>query len=91
MEKSEVSLHEVRVWRALKEHGGWLSNKEIGERIEGVGARTVRLHTKRLVELGMLDIAEVFPSHRFRVSDKASKRNAAYARRLELAGEAMGA
>lgn len=55
------------------------------------GKRTARQHTRRLVDLGVLDMAEVFPAHRFRLSAKADKRKRAYLARLERACEVFGA
>ena len=89
-ERNEVSLHEIKVFIALrKQPDEWLTNKEISES-SGVAPRTTRVHTLRLVKLGMLEQAEVFPAHRYRWSSKASKRNAAYAQRLEVAAEVFG-
>lgn len=86
-ERNEVSLHEVRVFLALKgKPEEWLTNKEISA-ASGVNERTTRLHTLRLVRLGMLEQAEVFPAHRYRWSVKGAKRNVAYAQRLQTAAE----
>ncbi len=91
MERSEVSLHEVQVYRALKSHPDqWLTNKEILGLAPGVKARTVRAHTKRLVALGIVDQAEVFPAHRYRWAIMADKRNPAYALRLKQAEIVFG-
>jgi DNA-binding transcriptional regulator PaaX len=62
MERSEVSRHEVLVYAALSSNKGrWLSNAEIAAALQpGIAERTVRAHTHRLVDLGLLDQAEVF-------------------------------
>ena len=88
MEKNEISLHEVKIYLCLK-NGGWMTHKDI-ESASGINPRTVRAHTKRFVGLGILDVAEVFPAHRYRISDKARKRNASYALRLDKAVEVFG-
>lgn len=44
----------------------------------------------KLVDLGLLDQAEVFPAHRYRLSSKADKRNKSYLQRLERAAEVFG-
>lgn len=89
-ERNEVSWHEVKVVLALRgKPDQWLTNKEISE-VSGVNGRTTRMHTVRLVKLGMLEQAEVFPAHRYRWSTKASKRNVAYSQRLETAAEVFG-
>lgn len=86
-ERNEVSLHEVRVFLALKgKPEEWLTNLEISK-ASGVNQRTTRLHTIRLVQLGMLEKAEVFPAHRYRWSAKGARRNAAYSQRLQTAAE----
>ncbi len=89
MEKNEISEHEVKVFVALRS-GKWMTNSDIHKACDGVSERTVRLHTHRLVALGVLDQAEVFPAHRYRLSDMASKRNAAYFKRLEAACKVFG-
>jgi DNA-binding IclR family transcriptional regulator len=90
MERNEVSLHEARIFLALERAGGgWLTNREIAE-AAGVAGRTARAHSLRLVRLGILDLAEVFPAHRYRLSEKAAKRNTAYFQRLRQACEVFG-
>ncbi len=85
MERNEISLHEVKVYQALRDaKDRWLTNYD-ASRLSGVCARTTRLHTKRFVDLGIVDIAEVFPAHRYRLSGKAGKRNSSYIRRLDSA------
>jgi DNA-binding Lrp family transcriptional regulator len=87
MEKNEISTHELAVCAALRrEPFRWLSNNQIASEAK-ISERTVRAHTRRLVELGLLDLAEVFPAHRYRWSTKAEKRNAAYLNRLDKARE----
>ena len=90
METGEVSIHRLKVYRHLRRDGGWRSNREIAAALPDVAYRTVRAHTKALVDLGMLDQAEVFPSHRYRMSDKAEKRNKGYFMRLEQAATVFG-
>ena len=68
----------------MKDATTWMTNKQIAE-LAGVAERTARQHTFNLVKLGVLDLAEVFPAHKYRMSEKASKRNASYVNRLELA------
>lgn len=89
MERNEISIHEVRVYLALKAAGDWMTHADIAN-ASGVNPRTVRAHTLRLVGLGLLDKAEVFPAHRYRLAQKADKRNASYAQRLEHARSVFG-
>lgn len=90
-ERNEVSLHEVRVFKVLQSAGSvWLSNRDIADRVEGVMPRTVRAHTLKLVKLGLVDQAEVFPAHRYRLAATAAKRNRAYMQRIEAAASVFG-
>ena len=81
-----MSVHQVRIYMALKEAAGWITNRQIAT-AANVAERTARQHTLNLVKLGVLDLAEVFPAHKYRLSEKAAKRNAAYVNRLEAARE----
>ncbi len=67
----------------------WLTNKDV-EAVAKVSDRTVRLHTKRMAEIGIIDQAEVFPGHRYRFAAKGAKRDLAYVTRLEKAMEVFG-
>ncbi len=87
MERAEVSLHEVSIFRVFKENPKtWLTHKDVAT-MGKLNERTVRAHTLRLVKLGMLDQAELFPRHRYRMSAKAGLRNKAYMQRLDEADE----
>jgi len=88
-EKSEVSLHLVKVWNTLKNKDGWITNKEIANEVK-FSERTVRAHTLYLVNSGLIDQAEVFPAHRYRYSKMGIKRNPAFVKRIELAVEVLG-
>lgn len=91
MERNEISIHEASIYTSLLKAGNWMTNREIAKAsTRPVAERTVRHHTKRLVALGLLDLAEVFPAHRYRASDMANKRNAAYVNRLKAACEVFG-
>lgn len=88
MENNEISQHEVLIFNVLKTNKGrWMTNGEIQKAVKSVAERTVRKHTKRLVDLGLLDLAEVFPAHKYRLSEKAMQRNTAYTKRLQNAVE----
>ena len=90
-ERNEVSVHEVKVFRALEStRDTWRTNREIAEIVSGVSYRTVRAHTMKLVRAGILDQADVFPAHKYRLSAQASKRNVGYWRRLQAAAEVFG-
>lgn len=89
MEKTEISVHEVRVYLALIRSNQWMSAKEIADAAK-VAQRTARAHAHKLAKLGLLDTAEIFPGHRYRMSQHASKRNAAYVARLNAAVDVVG-
>lgn len=89
MEQNEISTHEVAVFNYLKANDRWLSNEELSRALD-MSKRTVRSKTKKFLDLGLCDVAEVFPGHRYRFSDKANKRNAAYLKRLEWAAAVFG-
>ncbi len=91
MERNEISLHEVKIYNALRANKErWLTNSEVAGIVKDVALRTVRAHTLKLVKLGLIDQAEVFPAHRYRWSEKGEKRNMAYALRLEAACGVFG-
>ncbi len=84
MERNEVSLHEVKVYLTLG--CGWVTAKEVAAKAT-VAERTARAHLLKLVRLGIAEQAEVFPAHRYRMAEKAGKRNGGYVQRLEQARE----
>jgi DNA-binding IclR family transcriptional regulator len=89
MERSEVSLQELRVFQAVRNAGGWITAAAAAEQAQ-VAPRTARSHCLRLVNAGIFDQAEVFPGHRYRLSKQASKRNKAQMLRLAQAEEIFG-
>jgi hypothetical protein len=89
MEKGEVSLHQVKIFEFVRKAAGWVTAKDVAAGSD-VAERTARLHCLNLVNLGIFDQAEVFPAHRYRLSEKAGKRNKAYMIRLEAAKEVFG-
>ena len=91
VERNEISEHEMKIFSILRSSPErWMTSKEIGQLCSSVALRTVRLHMQRFVKLGIVDLAEVFPAHRYKFSDKSAQRNKAYALRLEKAAEAFG-
>ena len=92
MERSEISRHEVEIVRVLSGHQGkWLSNAEIGGQLQiKVSPRTIRATTLKLVKIGILDQAEVFPAHRYRLSGFAANRDRGYWDRVNRAAEVFG-
>jgi hypothetical protein len=88
-ERAEISEHMVRIWRWLSDRESWETSASIAIGA-GVSGRTARAHAHRLVGLGLLDQAEVFPGHRYRVSKLAEKRNKAFVLRLQEAASVFG-
>lgn len=90
VETSEISIHELRIFRTLETAGGkWLSSKAVAEQSR-VSPRTARGHLLKFVQLNIAEQAEVFPGHRYRLATLASKRNPGYMLRLERAAEVFG-
>lgn len=89
MERNEVSLHEVKLFVALKAKPEWRTSKDLAAEA-GIADRTSRAHLVKMVKLGLVDVAEVFPAHRYKLSEMAGKRNAAYLNRLANACEIFG-
>lgn len=89
MEGNEISEHQARIYAFLKSAQGWVTAKDI-EKGANVGGRTARLHALNLVRLLIVDQAEVFPGHRYRLSSMAAKRNQTYVKRLEEALDVFG-
>ena len=90
METAEISIHQLKVFNFVKNSEGWVSSKEVAE-ATGVAGRTARMHCLNFVKAGIFDQAEVHPSHRYRLSTLASKRNLSFINRLEQAEEILNA
>jgi hypothetical protein len=92
MNPSKISLHELLVFAAFSHtKGEWLTNDEVAARVTpSVRPRTVRLHTKRLADAGILDQAPLFPAHRYRLTEHVPQRGTSYLTRLHGAAEVFG-
>jgi len=89
-ERNEVSVQEVRFYVAAKNAADrWATANELADKSK-VAQRTARAFALKFVKLGLFDIAEVFPAHRYRLSSLAAKRNASYVRRLDEAVAVFG-
>lgn len=90
MERGEVSRHEVAVYKVLHDaKDAWLTSAELAVRA-AVAPRTARAHALKLVRLGVVDQAEIFPGHRYRIAEHAIKRNRGYVDRLHHAASVLG-
>ena len=87
MERNEISEHECRFWQAIQSNGaGWKTSRDLALQAQ-IAPRTARLYCQKFATLGLVETAEVFPAHRYRLAQKAAKTNAAYVTRLECAAE----
>ena len=84
METNEISLHQIRVYEYVAAADKWVTAKECAA-ATGVKYRTVAEHMRRLVGVGVFEIAERFPSNHYRLSASAGKNNKAYLHRLMAA------
>lgn len=89
MESNEISRHEVGIFATLQQADTWLTSRQIATQAH-VAPRTARQHLLRFVQLNIIDVAEVFPGHRYRIPDDAAKRNRGYLDRLERAADVFG-
>lgn len=89
MESAEISLHQLKIFDFVAGATKWVTMKEI---VDGTGSKreTVGLHCRRFVKLGLFDQAEVWPGHRFRLSELAEKRNKSMIERLATARSVFG-
>lgn len=87
-EKAEISIHECRIFLAL-DTDSWKTATQISK-ISKTARRTSSYHLLRFCKLGIADLAEVFPAHRYRLSIKAHRRNHAYLTRITQALEVFG-
>src|SRR4029450_12624598 len=83
-ERAEISAHLTAVWLVFKRTDlpPWLDSREIPAASK-IAPRTARHHAKYLLDLGLLDRAEAFPRHLYRLSPQAAKRNPRMYQRLE--------
>lgn len=85
MESNEISLHQAKIFSFMQAHKlTWHTVKDV-QAATAVSPRATHNNLLRLVKLGLLDQAELYPGHRYRFSEKAAQRNLAYLQRLETA------
>ena len=85
MDRHGISIQEVRFYQALVASGkSWRTSRELAIKAN-IAHRTARLFTKRFADLGLVEIADVFPGHRYRLATKAEKTSAAYLTRIQHA------
>lgn len=90
METKEISLHQIKVYLAVKAAGkNWMTAKDISDH-SGVAQRTARSHALKFVNLGLFDQVDVFPANRYRLSETSEQSNKGYLLRIEKAMSAFG-
>ena len=89
MERGEISVHEVRLFLVLQKADSWMTSKQVAKDAE-IAPRTARALLLKLSRLNIIDVAESFPGHRYKLSKMADKRNGAYLRRLQNMVEVFG-
>jgi DNA-binding IclR family transcriptional regulator len=87
---TEISPHAVRVLKVFQDNPQtWFENNEVAER-SSVYARTVRKHTKELVELGILNEQRVFPATKYRLITEPVEDARSHLERYETARTVLG-
>jgi hypothetical protein len=88
-ERQTISRHEAITYTAVSGADHWLTNHEIAEAVKDldVSLRTVRLHTRRLTDLGIFDEAMTSPNRSYRM---AAQPNPTYLGRITDALSTLG-
>lgn len=81
---NQISEHEIRVYEAVRTHGGWLTAKEIAAKSD-VAERTARAHAGAFADRGVFDVAKVFGGYRYRIKTALDPEASAYVAELEAA------
>lgn len=87
-ERAEISWHEVKIFAALSEKK-WMTVYDVSKK-SGIPRKTCQNHMLRFCHLNLVDLAEVFPRHHYRLSKLIAKRNLSYLTRLKHAAEVLG-
>src|SRR5262245_2579930 len=82
-----ISVHEVRLLLVFqRQPENWLTNAEVAEAAR-ISPRTARLHTSRLVELGILEVQRLYPASRFQPKKEPGEAGRDYLERWQKARE----
>lgn len=81
-ESSEISEKELRTFKAISTKT-WVSNKDIAL-ITKLSRRQVNDYMLKFMKIGLIDQAEVWPEHLYRLSRFAAKRAPGYLERLRF-------
>jgi hypothetical protein len=72
---NEMSPHQAKIHRVLAaKRNQWLTNQDIGQLLPDVAARTIRQHTKQLVEMRVLEESRLFGGYRYRYQKAPDQR-----------------
>jgi hypothetical protein len=74
---------------ALRAASVWQSSEELAARAQ-IGKRTARAYSRKLLNLGMLEVFYLSPGRRYRLAREISKQGLAYQETLEQAAEVFG-
>lgn len=80
----QPSLHEVRVYEALRSNGGWMTARAVAAAGDVVD-RTSRAHCAALAEDGVVEVAKVFGGYRYRIRSEPDDHGRERVRQLEEA------
>lgn len=85
----EITEHLARVAIDLRKRGDWATAIEVAA-TSGVAGRTTRHHLTRLVKVGVVELVEAFPGHRYRWSTAPSEKCEAFVVKLDAVIGALG-
>lgn len=91
MGSKKISRHEVEVFHLLRlDREKWYSVQDLAAALKekNIADRTVRLHVSRFAQAGLLEIAEIFPAKRYRLSEKGG--DAGFRSKLEQTAAILG-
>ncbi len=87
--ETQISLHEIRVYEAVRRHTGWLTAREIAVAAD-VADRTSRHHAGRLGEAGVFEVGKVFGGYRYRIASHQTDGGKLHLAALEEAKRIFG-
>ncbi len=88
-DRDQVSKQEVMIFRTLRGAVAWTTSAALA-RAATVAGSTARLHLRRYVALGLVDVVQLHPGHRYRwVSKVPAGAAAAYLKRLKRASDIL--
>lgn len=83
-----ISEHEIRIYEAVRENGGWLTCKQIAAAAD-VANRTSRGHCQSLADVGLFEVSKVFGGYRYRLAHDLNDRAREYLAQIDVAKRVM--